>query len=774
MKKLIYLLLIYTLTVLIFASVLIEHIPPVSYDKSKEISLSFQIQEGMEELGSGKILYRETGKSTYSAKDIELPTISGSQVTVILPVLNSNNGIEYFFEFTTKNGQITTLPAESPENNPFRITTEISVKASEGFVKLSPEEPVSFGDDLTIALSYFAISDKIDKDSVVLTVNGKDVTHLAQKTEYVILYTLKKPLPGKTSFSLSAKGKDGTTLVSPQWESDIKGKPAFDLPYEMKGDLYITSSIKKYSADDESAYDEDAIRRASLLFRMDGRENWFKFGSRIYLSSLNSSRKQPYNRYTFLLGFPHLNITLGDKTTTYSQYSLNKNISGVSADLEFDAYRLNITYGRNLKMVEGNLNDGYLTTAGTFSRKTFAVRQEIGLEGNFVWGFDLVSSTDDDKSLSEEEYTRDSTIVATPKDNLIIGTDFISYLFKKKLKIGANVNMSLYNHNIFGGAISKDEINEEYDVNFPFNPEDIEWLFILNKNIQPLLPGRSNLAYEIYSSLNLSRNYLTFSYSEIGPAYYSIASSYLNNDQRKLTVSDNMILWRNQLILSIGFSAISDNIMDTKDFTTKSNTIFATSLIRPATLPYFRFGINHTTSGSDNDADTESKYLSLNIGSGYRVEMINYPTEFKIDFWNNSSDSESESDSLISESNLNNISLSSTTDFEQLPLVAGFKYTLGMTSSDNYTSETDYNRHVITLFGKMRFLEERLLPELRFNYSTDDSENKFNKISFDMGSSYKLFPGTELTASLGFSNLDNDEDNGYSLIDASLKIRHNF
>ncbi|MDY6914912.1 MAG: hypothetical protein SVM86_01170 [Candidatus Cloacimonadota bacterium] len=141
----------------------LEHSPPPGRNFKKNILTTDQFQEIKEVY----FYYRETGELNYS----KLEKFSASEPDIVFHLpknIEISSGLEYYFKVKTKNNEFFTLPQQQVSMNPFRISLSPSkVKVEENFILLSPD--TSFIE--VIAISYFAIANKVEQESINLYVN---------------------------------------------------------------------------------------------------------------------------------------------------------------------------------------------------------------------------------------------------------------------------------------------------------------------------------------------------------------------------------------------------------------------------------------------------------------------------------------------------------------------------------------------------------------------------------------------------------------------------
>jgi hypothetical protein len=90
--------------------------------------------------------------------------------------------------------------------------------------------------------------------------------------------------------------------------------------------------------------------------------------------------------------------------------------------------------------------------------------------------------------------------------------------------------------------MSQQEIEDYLEDDLPINidPQDYAELFVINKNIEPIMPGRENLAWQAYLRTIILKNMLDIRYSETGPAYNALSTYYQQNDTKMLSITDQI------------------------------------------------------------------------------------------------------------------------------------------------------------------------------------------------------------------------------------------
>jgi len=515
MKRLFSILIFLTPLMSLFAVIDIHHQQPLNIQPARPVNIELEFREGFSEIEKVKIFFRQTGETSYNEDELEPGTESNPKYSLkIDEFAGYTSNAEYYFVIYTNSGSIFTYPELQPELNPLRLSFNVPQDISDGFVLLSPDSAyLDIEGDLLIAVSLFAIADKVDHKSIKLYFDDKDVTDNARIFTNMLTYNAADLKQGVHSFYVKANLSDGTEVVSENWSTSFT-KPNFELPLNLSGMARVAI---KYNSTVKDTLDK-ADKEANFLLKFKGSSNWLRFNSKIFVSSLETSSQQAVNKYKMTFQVPYFNLTLGDHAPKMNSFLLNsKNVMGIHGDLHFSSFRLMYTYGNLKRSVDGKIRDDELI-AGTFKQTNNALRLELGSPQNFLIGFGFAKNKDDKKSLNEDDYNYNDVLSTTPKDNLILGSDVRFSLLNQRCVFGTEIAMSLYNDNILDGAISNDDTT---DIDLPFDPEAFENIFIINESMVPFKPGVTNLALRSYLRLFLYRNLLNISFT----SYHWVSSN---------------------------------------------------------------------------------------------------------------------------------------------------------------------------------------------------------------------------------------------------------
>ncbi|MCG8374241.1 MAG: hypothetical protein MI700_11930 [Balneolales bacterium] len=263
---------------------------------------------------------------------------------------------------------------------------------------------------------------------------------------------------------------------------------------------------------------------------------------------------------------------------------------------------------------------------GTFDRKIIAGRVALGNPRHFQIGIQAMKVEDDTSSIfnvidyldvlasptsllgnltlddqqrlsGEPELLQVAGGSPRPKGNFVTGIDMSMGFDRNRVRFKTETVASVLTNDIYGGPLDSlaaaDLGFEDIDQSDLDILDDISRLIIINENVN-VLPIRvtgintDSTDYEIFfptgvlaSNTELLLNYPvnTFSlkYIWVGPEFNSLANSTIRKDIAGFTALDRFRLFQNQLYVTLGFEALTDNVTNTKEATTGTNT-FRTNL----------------------------------------------------------------------------------------------------------------------------------------------------------------------------------------------------
>lgn len=757
---------------------ILNHSAPVRLNSNRETPVILSVVGDRENIESAMLYYREIGQAGYNEIRYQRSEITSNDISFDLPAISDpTSGYEYYFSISHVSGREITYPQTNPQNNPLRIRPADRAQITGNILLLNTENTVQRGDDLVFAVSLFQIQDQIDINSVRLLLNNTEITRAANVSPPLIAYKISNPQPGTYNFQIRARTKTGERIQSQVWQfRALEGRSIMaDLPFNLRGSISFNSRVRSVSEADESIEPVRASNDANLRLNLFARQDWFSTATRLYITSRETSRRQPSNRYSVQLSVPTLDLHLIDYSPNYGSFLLaNRNIRGITGRFQTGGFSLSTTYGQSARAIDGKLEnddkDTPIYSSGTFQRDAFAAKLDLGENEGLKIGFGFSKIKDDISSLDSLYYRAaetDSVVyLETPADNLVLGTDLRLAFDNQRFVTGAEVAYSLYNSNIADGVMSKDSLEAYIDDDLPLDPEDWERFIVINKNMEPLIPGRSNLAYRLYLRWFVWNNMLNVSYSEIGSSFRSLGSSYSQSDASIITVSDYISLFRNRLSIDAGLNIVTDNLSDQKTTTTTNTSWYVQTMFRPRRdLPYFRTGVNFVNTENDYEADDmakiEQEMGSYNFGIGYRFEQIPQATT-SVDLSFNLSDDKDLTDRESFDLSRNSFNLNVHNSLSAIPLETRLNFSNSV-HKDNIVKESESTNY--TTFGlrnEYTFLDGLIVPHLDLSFNTFGEDNSLSR--YDIGARVRPYTGTTVSTRIELANFSdkNNEDRDYS------------
>ncbi len=784
MKKYAFALLISaSLTMLLGVTAL--HVPPHVYEYGRDAILRLEIQEGLETFTGINIRYRAQGNVDYISSPMKPEAPGSIWYTGVIPARHiGDNQIEYYFEFILANQQVETMPVEDGLTKPYTLLPAVMKgKENAGFILLSNDEDFTQDDGYVLAVSYLSIADELDISTIRVWVGGKDVTSKAVITENSLLYRDDKPNRGINKALITAVNRKGDEIRSPVFTSNVIGGKR-SRPFEVWGSFNFASNVYDYNHSDTTAvfFNEAKDDYATWL------DVYAKYGilnlkSNILVSSFEDSNQQPVNRYSFGLQIPHLELQAGDYSPNLSTLTMsNRNIRGLYGKTHAKFIGLELAAGEMVRMttIEG-VDDGttFIPNSGTFKQEALGARLRLGLEDGFMLGInatrnrDIISSLDPD-FYTYEEIIADSTYTkysVTPRDNLVLSVDAQLNIPEQNVILGVEIAGSLLNRNTLGGPITSEEIAEYVEGADFINPEDYAELFIINKNMEPLLPSIANLAWNAYFRTYFWNNIFNINYSVTGPAFNALSTYHQQNDTQTISITDQYTLGR-VLMLGGGYNVTMDNYSKTYSESNRYNSWFIQSVLRLPHMPYLKAAYFNTDATNRDYSDVpgfvdfvpfKRNTHNLSVGLGYYIKQIPLvPSQLDVTFKTGKDDSFTDADNngfndddLDYENFNNSLNISLSNKLLILPIRTQFVFSIANQKRDLQPQDATINElknNNYTFFAKADYslFKSRLIPYAQFrtvNLTGDQQKQSFNYYTFGL----EAFPIRDLSISTDIS-----------------------
>jgi len=474
------------------------------------------------------------------------------------------------------------------------LCTNLLVAGTAPYVELlNPKrgEEILFGSEIVIAFSIYDVDGDTDTSTVELTVDNREVTSQANISALLITYRFPQTTAaGRHTFSLEIEDREGNRSELTSYFS-ISPQPQKERRYTANGSV-------RAGAEYDSEGDPNLIGVVNVNVYGSASDS-VDYALSVDLTNDRDSDDQRVSRYRLDLSSGFGSLVLGDTTPVFSSYMIDgREVFGVHALPQFGPIGFELLFGQSYKAVE---------ELDIYRQMTYGFRFKAGNARRFLWALSFLKVKDDKDSIT--------TLGETPKDNVVLGTDFTLSLMSGLLKLQGEANESLLNEDITTGA------SDFPDNELPFDPEGWEWLFTINEHIVPYIPGWGNLAAKLSLTLGpFYDNTFNAEYSYIGPSYFSLGNETLANDKAGIKLWDSIWLLDRRLFLSGAFERYRNNLEETETDTTRSTGYSISSYIYPTDVLSLNAGFDLLTVSDDTTVDTVN--TTLNAGVSRSLELL--------------------------------------------------------------------------------------------------------------------------------------------------------
>jgi hypothetical protein len=523
----------------------VQHQPPVAIERNSITQLEFSVPGLLaSDIQQARLYYRYDGDFSYRQMEVYF---QNNDLVADLSVDDPNAGIvEYYLEVELISGEAIYYPANLPSENPVRVEIVESLLSDKPkidgidhtILSPSPGNGVT-KDDVLIAIALFYDINTIESGQFKLYLNGRDVTDDADASDYYISFKPRELQPGFYTVEVAYETSTEEYSVV-QWQFSVvePGAASFagfgenNIP-QISAELTARNQV--ISGDVNNAY--------TGRTRVSGKYGLWKYSLNGYLTSQESDRLQPQNRYGidlmysdwFMFEAGHVYPSMSDFTIT------GRRIQGINTKIHTRDEKLNVQfmYGKldrsitNLydslvvrDILDSNgdvVSKNYLLTyqdegRGTFDRKLVGGRLSFGDERKWQVGLHALKIHDDTTSiLNARDYLdivnsgltlstditqqeRDSLLSdpsrlaveggnIKPKENVVLGTDLKMGFMDNMLRLESDAVISALNNNIYGGPLTTERAD---DLGFDISNDAadfldrLSWIIIVNENMSAL------------------------------------------------------------------------------------------------------------------------------------------------------------------------------------------------------------------------------------------------------------------------------------------------
>lgn len=691
----------------ILAQTTIQHQQPTVLDRNSSSILEFFAPSVTNnDVLEALLFYKNEGDLGYSQKEVAFR--NGVFTATISPTELIGTSFQYYFQLSLRNSdQDLFYPENLPSENPIEISivesqedTVAVLEKVEGidYSVLSPIPGNGLAkNDVYIAIALFYEESEIEKGEFQLLVDGRDVTALSDTSSYFISYVPKNLKRGSHRVQLNYKTASETLEVVAWTFRVVDPKKAsyqgFDGKLKPVGRVELTARNQTISGDVNNAYTGRTYLTGSYGF--------FKYSLNGYLTSQESNRIQPQNRYGVKLELGKWWIfEAGHVYPRMSKFTIaGRRIYGINTSMHvlWNAINVQFLYGELSRKVTNQYSSVEVDTViaggvpqdttytlgfqergrGTFTRKIIGGRVGLGNPKKFQIGIQAMKVEDDTTSIFNvidfDDILSGSSLLASgltfedqakltsnpdllrvqgssprPKGNFVAGADLKFTLANNKIRFNTETVASALNNDIYGGAL--DSLRAA-DIGFEgVNSSDLDILgslsrfIIINENMS-VLPIRVKglgtdsteaeaffptaiLGSDTELSIVYPSNTLSIQYRWVGPEFVSLANSTIRKDIAGFTVSDRFRLFKNQVYVTLGLEALTDNVADTKESTTNTFSYRTNLSWYPIknSLPKISTGFRYRTRENGIDRFNTEVPIGLENASVQNLSIVNGDT----------------------------------------------------------------------------------------------------------------------------------------------------
>ena len=359
-------------------------------------------------INSVELFYKGDVDSAYSKQDMN-GAAAGSYFLNLTPILNDAAQFQYYFSVKMSDGTVYSLPEIFPEENAFFA----DIKRSENDPRLRLLNPInkSYIEDAqpVFLISYEDAYDILDLSTVVILVDGRDVTKQAKIVDHFISYIPDVPLSEDNhtiEFHVLDKNKNDHSL-----QSSLIYRANVPSLFDVKGNE--TLQVDLYSSD-VTPNTRPGNRMRNTL-ELSAKNKLFNLDLYDYRTSEEKDSLQRQNRTRLVLSDAAntVKLFLKDQSPVYSSYVLNGiNIDGVGFQINSPTwFQLNFVDGETAHSILGDSS-----TNGTFTQKATAWQIAIKT-GSWDNSFSYASFKDDKDSIA----LTSNWGTSLPQENRVVG-----------------------------------------------------------------------------------------------------------------------------------------------------------------------------------------------------------------------------------------------------------------------------------------------------------------------------------------------------------------
>ncbi len=514
-----------------FGQAKILHSPPREVVVGVPILIEAIIEDNTSDVERIRVFYRVAGQSAYLEE--EMLEYMGVFKANIPAEYVTESGVEYLIVVEFSDGSMAAFPEVDPYNVPMFLSAQKkkleSVLTDEGALReiqggipsnviiLGPDEgEIVASEEIIIAISLFNTLD-VDLKSITLDLDNVSILDYTEITEDLIVARPKNVQPGMHTIKLNMANHIGDS-----YSTVIRH-------FTVVRTVAQAKRIFDYSGRVTAQTSSEQVRgvRQNIHYvraNANGSYDWLRFTAKGFLTSQEDPERQPRNRLMAGLKTTYFDLLFGDVNPQLSEFALRgKRIRGIEAHLKLKYFNIHFATGESERAIKGTISSTPDTTSQglqykrsgyTYSRKLIGIRPYFGTGRHFQFGLSLLKALDDTLSVKKEygdiHRTSDTFIemggVNKPKDNIVLGTDLTISIDNRRFVWKSDAAFSYLNRDISDGPLTLKDLDTfapgdslendtlsfgEFNIplsDIPIDPGNISNIFIINKNLSPLMP----------------------------------------------------------------------------------------------------------------------------------------------------------------------------------------------------------------------------------------------------------------------------------------------
>jgi hypothetical protein len=554
------------------------------------------------------LFYRQPGSSSYQKVAMEN---EGFLYYASLNTADVTTGrIEYYIGYEGELGKTGTLPEISAQTNPYvMLVAPAAVVMQNDQVEitiLSPDadETVS-ADELVIAAYLMGVGSDFDFSRSKLLIDGNNVTSMVEFADGVITFSPRGIRSGPHNIEINLYDAQDNMIGRKEWSFKASGTTEALTSANYRGSAFLDERYQ-----DIYNIGDNFLRVGS---EFSGRFSRLDASARLLLSSEESSKRQPVNRYSLnlrynLSTYNNLYVRGGDFTPVYNPLTFyNKRVRGIQTGLQLGFFQFDFVYGQTNRAINGSTRqetspdttlDGQSVVAtliegGTYAEKIMALRPGFRLGSHATWNLNLLNAKEDPKSIRYGD---------NPKESLIVGTDLNLNFDQRRILFDASVQASMANTNAAGVEITWDTLTS---VNPDLKDNNLaKSMFNLLKSTgflsvtQGLSPYPS-MGLNLEATLRYFGNDLQLKYENVAKNFATPGNPYLLKDLAGFYVNDYLKILNNQLFLNLFYNNFKQDKSYDKLSTTNQELGATVSYFPVGNIPSFTIGYANISRSND-------------------------------------------------------------------------------------------------------------------------------------------------------------------------------